>query len=299
LRQLHTSISEKAFTALLYTFFVVSIFITVYPFWNLAVYSFNNPLDSIRGELYFWPRIFTTVSYTTIFNENPSMVTATINSVLRTVIGTIVNVVCCTLLGYILSCREFIWRNFLNKYLVFTMYVTAGLIPTFILYKDLHLLNTFAVYIVPNLLSAYYVIIIRTYMQELPQSLTEAAKIDGARHMQIFVKIIIPLSMPVIATIALFIAVWQWSAWQDTNFFASSNIKLTTLQYEMKKVLVSVSNLTDAQIKDLVGKDGATKATSQSLQAAMTIIATVPILIVYPFLQKYFVNGVTIGAVKE
>lgn len=277
----------------------IMMFVMVYPFWNLLVLSLNNPLDSIKGELYFWPRIFTTVSYTTIFKENPAMLTALVNSILRTVIGTVVNVISCTLLAYVISHKDFKLRKFMSKYIVFTMYVTAGLIPTFILYKNIGLLNNFSVYIVPNLISAYYIIIIRTYIQELPSSLTEAAFIDGANNWQVFLKVVVPLCMPVIATVTLFIAVWQWSEWKDTNFFASSKLALTTLQYEMKKVLVSVTNLTDAQISDLMNSGASAKATPQSLQAAMTIIATVPILIVYPFLQKYFVKGVAIGAVKE
>ncbi len=289
--------SFSLFNWILVCFFAIMIFVTMYPFWNLAVISFNDPLDSIRGELYFWPRKFTLISYKTIFDSS-NQILAAVNSVLRTVIGTVVNVACSTLIAYALSRKDFVLRKFMNRYIVFTMYITAGLIPTFILYRDLQMLNHFSVYILPNLISAYNIIIIRTYMQELPPSLSEAATIDGAGDAQIFFRVIIPLCLPVIATVTLFIAVWQWSAWQDTVFFASSNELLTTLQYEMKKILTSVNNLTDSQLQALVSQGGV-KATNESLQAAMTLIVTVPILFIYPFLQKYFVNGVTIGAVKE
>jgi len=295
--KISSRVADLIFNGFLIVFFAIMIFITVYPFWNLSVISFNDPLDSIKGELYFWPRKFTTVSYTTIFNTS-NLLLATTNSVLRTVIGTVANVFCSTLIAFALSRKDFVLRKFMNRFIVFTMYITAGLIPTFILYRDLQMLNHFSVYILPNLISAYNIIIIRTYMQELPASLSEAATIDGAGDSQILFRIIIPLCLPVIATVTLFIAVWQWSAWQDTNFFASSNDNLTTLQYEMKKILTSVNNFTDSQLQNLVSQGGV-KATSESLQAAMTLIATLPILVIYPFLQKYFVKGVTIGAVKE
>lgn len=291
------NIPTKIFNAFLGVFFVIMIFVTLYPFWNLGVISFNDPLDSIKGNLYFIPRKFTLVSYQTIF-ESANLLLATFNSVLRTVVGTLANVFCSTLIAYALSRKDFVLRKFMNKFVIFTMYITAGLIPTFILYRDIHLLNNFFVYLLPHLLSAYNIIIIRTYMQDIPASLTEAATIDGASDAKILIKIIFPLSLPVIATVTLFIAVWQWSQWQDTSFFASSNDNLTTLQYEMKKILTSVNTLTDSQLQGLVSQGGV-KATSESLQAAMTLIATFPILFIYPFLQKYFVNGVTIGAVKE
>lgn len=292
--------SDKAFEICVYILFLFVIFVTLYPFWNLAAISLNDPQDSLRGGIYFWPREFTFVSYYAIFRNNARLVQGVVNSVLRTGIGTVLNVACGTLVAYALSRKDYILRRFMNKFVFFTMYITAGLIPIYLLYHRLGLINNFAVYILPHLLHAYIVVLLRTYIQDLSPSLTEAAIIDGASDSAILFKIIIPLSVPVIATVSLFIAVFQWGQWQDTFFFASNpKAGLTTLQYEMTKI-IRESNVqyTEAQLRDMQNHGGPT-ATPESLQAAMTIIATVPILLVYPFLQKYFISGITLGAVKE
>ena len=291
--------ADLTFNIIVYTLFVLVILMTLYPFWNLTAISFNDPQDSAKGDIYLWPREFSLVSYQTIFQKNTDLDIAIKNSILRTVLGTVLNVFCCSLVAYALSRKKFIIRSFTSKWVFFTMYLTAGIIPIYILYSKLGIINKFAVYILPNLLSGYNIIILRTYMEKLSPSLTEAAYIDGASDAKVFFKVIIPMCVPVIATITLFIAVFQWSAWQDTFLYASNpKAGLTTLQYEMTKIIrESSSNLTEAQIRDMQGTGGA-MATPQSLQAAMTIIATVPILIVYPFLQRYFVNGIVLGSVK-
>jgi putative aldouronate transport system permease protein len=276
------------------------IFLTLYPFWNLVVISLNDPKDSLRGDLYFFPRIFTSISYETIIKHNKDLMTAISNSFTRTILGTILNVSCSTLVAYALSRKEFVLRKFLNKYLIMTMYLMAGLIPTYLLYLNLGLIDNYAVYLLPHLLSAYNIILVRTFMEGIPSGLSEAATIDGASESQLLTKVILPLCKPVIATVALFIAVFQWSSWQDTFFYASNpQVGLTTLQFEMMKIVrSSTASLTDAQLVD-ASAAGRTFATPQSLQAAMTIVATIPILVVYPFVQKYFVSGVTLGAIKE
>jgi len=291
--------ADRRFKTFVYILFVIVLLSTIYPFWNLLAISFNNPQDSARGDIYLWPREFSLVSYQTIFGQNQYLGTAITNSILRTIIGTILNVMSCTLVAYALSRKDFVLRKFMSKWVFFTMYLTAGLIPTYILYSKLNMINTFSVYILPYLMSGYNVIILRTYMEKLSPALSESAKIDGASDLQTFARIIVPMCVPVIATVTLFIAVFQWSSWQDTFFFASNpKAGLTTLQYEMTKIIrESSSNLTEAQIRDMQGM-GAAMATPQSLQAAMTIIATVPILAVYPFLQRYFVNGIVLGSVK-
>lgn len=291
---------NSAFNIVLSLIFLLALFITLFPFWNLLVVSLNDPADSLKGGLYFYPRIFTWVNYKVIFFDNERLIQGFINSILRTGIGTVLNVFCSSLIAYALVCRHYVLRKFMSKYVVLTMYVSAGLIPTFMLYKSLGLLENFAVYLAPHLISAYNIILLRTYMQDISPSLIEAAKIDGATDAGVFFKVILPLALPVLATVALFIAVFQWSMWQDTYFYASnvSRNGLTTLQYEMMILVTSAnSNLSDTDISNIGG--GASKPTSQSLQAAMTIVATVPILIVYPFLQRYFVNGISMGAVKE
>ncbi|SHH79255.1 carbohydrate ABC transporter permease [Clostridium grantii] len=272
--------------------------VTLYPFLNMIAVSLNDATDSLRGGIYLWPREFTLYNYKNILKDT-TIYHATMISVLRTVIGTTTSLVAHVILAYILSRKDFVFRKPLTAILVLTMYFSGGLIPTYFLFRSLHLLNSFNVYIVPALLSAFNVIIIRTYIEGLPNSLIESAKIDGANEMQVLIKIITPLILPVIATVALFISVGQWNSWFDTYIFASSNEKLSTLQYELMKKLASAQQNMSASGPDYSAKGGSQSVTPNSIRATMTIIATAPILCVYPFLQKYFITGLTLGGVKE
>ena len=269
----------------------------IYPFWNTIAISFNDAQDTLRGGITLFPRVFSTYSYETVF-KNDLMLTAAVNSVLRTLISTILGVGVSALIAYVLSRKELIGRRFITAYFLVTMYISAGLIPTYFLMKDLHLLNNFLVYIIPGLVSVFNVIVVKSFMQELPDSLTEAAMVDGAGYFRCFWQIILPCCKPVLATVALWCAVGAWNQWFDTFLYASSKESLTTLQYEMMKLLSS-SMQTGRDESSIFGSDQVTNTvTPASIRSAVTIVASVPILVVYPFLQKYFVKGVTLGAVK-
>ncbi len=275
---------------------VCVIFITAYPFWNLAVISLNDALDSMRGGLTFWPRRFTFESYRAVlFDSTNKLGHATMISIYRTLIGTFLNVFITAWGAFLMSRTNFILNRFLQRFIVIGMYLGAGLIPTYLLYMRLNLLNTFWVYIIPNLFSAYNCILVLAYIRSIPNALCEAAYIDGAGEVKVFVRIILPLIKPSLACITLFIAVWQWSSWQDTYFFAAWNRDISTLQYEMMQGISSASSSVSEQT---MREGNAAMTNPESLQAAMTLIATVPILMVYPFLQKYFIKGLTIGSVK-
>ncbi len=276
------------------------IVVMLYPFWNTIAVSFNHASDTLLGGITFFPRKLTLYNYETVF-KNDLLVIAAINSVLRTVLSTILGVLVAALLGYVLSRPEFLWRKFVTRYFLVTMYVSAGLIPGYFLIKDLGLINNFLVYIIPGLVSVFNVIVVRSYMQSLPASLSEAAFIDGAGHFRVFWQIILPCSMPVLATVALWCAVGAWNSWFDTFIYCSSKENLTTLQYEMMKMLSASMNSGTNQSAQSVYSNRPTavdSVTPVSMRAAVTVVASVPILVVYPFLQKYFVKGVTIGAVK-
>ncbi len=268
-------------------YMLIIILVMVYPFWNTIAVSFNDAQDSLRGGITLWPRKFSLYSYEMVF-RNDLMGIAAINSVLRTVIATFLSVFVNSMIAFVLSRKEFLLKKFATAFFMITMYVSAGLIPNYFLMRDLKLINTFWVYVLPGIVSAFSMIVIKSFMQSLPESLSEAARVDGAGYMRIFVQIILPCCMPVIATVALWAAVGAWNAWFDTFIYASSNEKLTTLQYEMMKLLSSASDQSFA----------ANTITPTSIRAAVTVVASVPILAVYPFLQKYFVKGVTLGAVK-
>lgn len=275
------------------------IVIMVYPFWNTIVVSFNNAKDTLLGGITFYPRVFSLYNYQTVF-KNDLLVIGAVNSVTRTLLATVLGVFISALVGYVLSRPEFLWRKFVTRYFLVTMYISAGLIPNYFLMKDLNLINNYWVYIFPGLVSVFNIIIVRSYMQSLPASLVEAAFIDGAGHFRCFIQIILPCCKPVLATVALWCAVGAWNSWFDTFIYCSSKESLTTLQYEMMKLLSASMNSGSNQSAASVygSRPAVDSVTPVSMQAAVTVVASLPILLIYPFLQKYFVKGVTIGAVK-
>jgi putative aldouronate transport system permease protein len=269
---------------------------TLFPFVNLLAISLNDALDSVRGGIYVLPRKWTLLNYEVIFRENGLFMSG-LRSILRTVLGTGLGLFCTALLAYALSRREFFLRKQLNVVLVLTMYVNGGLIPTYLLIRNLGLMNHFAVYILPMLISVYNVIIVRSYFEQLPDGIVESAKIDGASDFQSLFRIVLPISLPVLSTVALFIAVMHWNSWFDNYLYASRDRNLSLLQYELMKVLTQSAN-------EIVSDNGqaamkAIRNNPESIRAAITMVVTIPILLVYPFLQKYFVKGITIGAMKE
>ncbi|MRN51706.1 carbohydrate ABC transporter permease [Paenibacillus monticola] len=283
-------------------FMIILVTVTLYPFLNTIAVSFNAGNDTIRGGIYLWPRIWTTQNYKAVF------VTGTIYdafwvSVARTVLSTILNIFLTTMLAYTLSRKEYVFRKSITVIFVLTMYFSAGLIPGYFLIKNLHLLNSFWVYVLPSMVSAFNMIVIRTYIGTIPESLLESAKIDGAGDFKIFIRIIFPLCKPVLATVALFVAVGAWNSWFDAFLYTSSRQELSTLQYELMKLLSSTMNSnSNPNVAAGVGMNqnsAQAMVTPLSIRAAVTIVASVPILVVYPFMQKYFVVGLNVGSVKE
>ena len=284
----------------IYVCLIVLCVVTLYPFLNTLAYSFNDSIDSVKGGIYLWPRVWTLSNYQKILVGNPLIARAIFNSAARAVLGGVLSVFATLCVSYVLSRKEFFLRKVLTPFLVFTMYFSGGMIPSFILMRNLGLINNFLVYLLPTMLGAYNVMVMRSFMDNLPDSFVEAARIDGASEYSILFKIIFPLSLPAVATIALFVVVSQWNSWFDTMLYCSSSANLTTLQYELQKLLTSASNLSSTGASDaaLANSSNTVVVTPASIRNAMTIIAVVPILFIYPFLQKYFVKGLTIGGVK-
>lgn len=290
-----TSVGDKVFVFLNGVFMILFVIITIYPVWNTLVIAFNNGTDSLRGGLYLWPRMWTLKNFNTVLHKKNLLVGAYV-TVGRTVIGTLTALGANAILAYIVSRKHFIFKKQLSLFWVITMYVNGGLIPTFLLYKGLGLTNNFLVYIIPGMISAFYMLVIRTFMVGIPDSFEESAQLDGAGDMIIFTKIISPLCKPVYATVALFCAVGHWNSWFDAMLYNRMNSNLTTLQYELMKLLSSVTNQSTSveSMKNAVGT-----VTPTSVRAAATILTMLPIVCLYPFLQRYFVTGLTIGGVKE
>ncbi|MDQ8737326.1 carbohydrate ABC transporter permease [Paenibacillus sp. LHD-38] len=287
---------DKIFDIFVYVFMVIVAIVTLYPFLNVLAISFNDSVDTVRGGLTIYPREFTLKNYETIFGFDGLLVGFK-NSVLRTVIGTAIGVLSASMMAYTLSRPDFQARRWMSVAFALTMYFSGGLIPGFLLMKNLGLIGTFSVYIIPALLSVWNVFVVRSYIDGLPYALQESAKIDGANDWTIFWKIILPLCQPVLATIALFIAVGHWNAWFDTYLFNNRSPENTTLQYELMKVLLSTQ--TGSNYRDPNAQQAIASVSPESIKMAITIVVTVPILMVYPFLQKYFVKGMTLGAVKS
>lgn len=287
--------------ALVLAFLVV---VTVYPFWNTIAISFNDGLNSIAGGITLFPRKFTWQNYKALFVTN-QIFSAFGISVSRTLLQTVFSVFCTSMLAYALSRKEFVLKKPLTSILVVSMYVSAGIIPNYMLIKNLGLLNNFMVYIIPNLVDVFNFILVRTYINGLPDSFVESARIDGANEFKIFLEIIMPLIVPSIAMICLFVAVGAWNSWFDTYLYASARPKLYSLQYVLMQFLNSSQNQSnsaaDANSMAVAAASGSTSAmvTPISLRSSITVIATLPILVVYPFMQKYFIVGMTIGGVKE
>ncbi|MDE7333923.1 MAG: carbohydrate ABC transporter permease [Lachnospiraceae bacterium] len=285
--------SEKALDYVLVVFCLLLIVMTVYPFLNVLAISLNDPMDTMRNINFIIPRKFTLSNYIYIFEEN-NLGSAFVMSVVRTLVGTIVGVVCTAMLAYVLSRKDFYFNKPFTILFIITMYVSGGMIPEYLLLtRTLHLSNNFMVYIIPGLIWVYNVILMRSFIEGLPLALQEAAKIDGANDFVIWAKVILPLCTPTIATVALFLAVGQWNAFMDTYLYARN---LPTLQYVLYEIMEKATIKIDphAQANQLQSA-----VSPMSVRMAITIVATVPILIVYPFLQKYFVGGMTLGAVKD
>lgn len=276
------------------------IIVILYPFLSTLAVSLNDALDSVKGGIKLWPRKFTLYNYRTLLTRN-LIFHATFISVMRTILSTIFCTFSTAMVAYTISRREFVLRKAVSFIYVLTMYIDGGLIPTYFLIRSLGLTNNFWVYVLPGLVSPFNLIVTRTYINGLSDSFIESARIDGANEFTIFSKIVMPLCKPVLATIALFVAVANWNAWFDTFLYNSSNPSLSTLQYELMKVLQSANTMTSSLEQALAqAAVGTTNTiTPRAIRATMTIIVTIPIAVVYPFLQKYFIHGLTLGGVKE
>lgn len=235
------SLGDSIFSITNGIFMLLVMVVTLYPFLNTIAVSFNNGLDTIRGGIYLWPREWTLQNYVSVF-QNPNLTQAAFVSVARTVVGTVVQLFCTAMLAYVLSRKEYMFNKLVTTLFVMTMYFSGGLIPGYMLIKQVGLLNSFWVYIIPGLIGVFNMIVIRTYIQGLSEGLIESAKMDGAGDFRIFMRIVLPLSKPVLATVALFIAVGQWNSWFDSMLYTAGNRNLTTLQYELMKLLSSATS---------------------------------------------------------
>lgn len=269
-------------------------FITLYPIWYVLVNSLNEGTDAMRGGIYWWPRVFSIENFKAVF-ESAGIMTAMGVTVAKTAVGTVAHVFFTAMVAYAFSRRGLIGGKIYILLGTITLFFGGGLIPTFLLVRDLHLLDNFLVYIIPFLFSFFDLIIFMTFFREIPEGLEEAARIDGANDWSIFLRIVLPVSMPVIATIALFHGVWQWNDY-FTGMIYINNTDLQPIQTYLYRVVAQSSS--NQMMVAVQGSAGTQTVTSQSIKLATMVVTTLPIVFVYPFLQKYFVKGMMIGSIK-
>lgn len=287
---------EKTFDVLNHAFFLILFILVFYPLWYIFIYSISDPSRAASG-IFLLPKGVTLENYRMMM-ENKKVLPATLISVSRTVLGTGLTVVCSSLFAYTLTKGLLPFRKLIYRGMIFTMYVNAGLIPWYITMIKLNLKNNFLLYILPTAIGAFYVIIIKTYIEQMSPALEESAQIDGAGYLTVFIKIIFPLSKPILATVAIFAAVNQWNIWND-NMFLCTNGKLDTLQLILFNYLKGAEGSIESLMRDIEsGNMNRIKVSPTSIRMTITMIVTLPVLFVYPFFQKYFIKGIMIGAVK-
>ncbi|MGN7165684.1 carbohydrate ABC transporter permease [Paenibacillus cellulositrophicus] len=286
---------DRIFNFINYVVLILVTLVVLYPLVFVLSASFSDPQTVLRGEMLLWPKGINLNSYEKIF-QNKDIISGFTNTLIYTTLGTAINLVMTILAAYPLSRRDFVGRNGIMALLVFTMFFSGGLIPTYLLIKNLGMLNTLWVMIIPNAVSIWNIIIMRTFFQQsIPHELQEAATIDGCSNIQILTRIILPLSMPIIAVTILFYAVGHWNAFFSALLYLTDKDKFP-LQLVLREILIQgqtndmVKMSTESAIKQQREVEG--------IKYAVLVVANIPVLVLYPFLQRYFVKGVMIGAIK-
>ena len=293
------SVGDKLISIITYVLFAAFAFVCIYPFYYIFINTISSNILSQKGLIIFLPKGIHFSNYIKAL-QIPGLFNAAMVSVGRTVIGTFLTVIATAFLGFMFT-RESLWaRKFWYRFVIITMYFNAGIIPWYLTMRNLRLTDNFWGYILPTIVSPFFIILAKTFVESIPMELQQAAEIDGAGTMKVFVSVIIPVIKPIMATVAIFSAVNHWNAFQDTLLLMTNN-KLYSLQFILYQYLNQASSL-----KALVGQSGgsglaqavATAQTATSIRMTVTIIVVAPILLIYPIFQRYFVKGIMIGAVK-
>ncbi len=288
------TVGEKSFDLMNYLFLGFLVFSMAYPFWYLFALSLANPGEVALSKVYFWPGAVTLQAYEQVF-KSVYIFYGFFWSISRTVLGTAIALFLGFNFAYVLSKKNFPNKGFWTGLLVFTMFFSGGLIPEYLNIQSLGLVDRVWALVLPGCISAYNIVIMRNFIQSLPDSLEESARIDGANDILILYKIIVPLSLPILATVGLWTAVGHWNAWFDGMIYIRTPEK-QILQVTLRRVVLEGSS----QLVSLAGETEQQKnlLANETIKAAMVIVTTFPILLVYPFIQKYFVKGIMIGSLK-
>lgn len=289
------TVGDRVYLAICYTFLILALIIVIYPMLYVVSASFSSPMRVSNGDVYLLPKEFTMMAYEAVF-EDHRILTGYRNSLIYTVLGVTVSISLTMLGAFVLSRKNLPGRNFFMGMFVFTMYFSGGLIPTYLVIKSLKMTNSIWVMIIPFAISTYNLIIARTFIQNtIPDSLTEAATIDGCSNLRIFTSIVLPLSKAIIAVLVIYYGVAQWNGYFTALIYLSGEEK-QPLQIILRDILIK---------NDMSQMAGSAESTSSEyimlievLKYAVAIVASIPMLVLYPFVQKYFMKGVMIGAIK-
>lgn len=287
-----TITSTKVFDACNYILITLITLIIIIPIWNIVVVSFSSAQAIAEGKGIFWPTEFSLENYQRLFADD-SIILAFVVSVAKTVIAVILHTFVCSMMAYAMSKADLAGRKFYSAVGLITMFFSGGMIPTYLVIKQLGLLNSFWVYIIPSLLGYYDIIILMNFFRQLPASLEESARVDGAGPWKVFLRIALPLSKPALSTIALYQGVYQWNDFMTTRLYVTDQ----NLYPMQMKLYLLLTQTTSAALQNATTNTGVTS--SRGLNMAAVIVATLPIIAIYPFLQKNFISGMMIGAVKE
>ena len=293
------TVSDRIFNVFNVLVMILLAIVTLYPFWYCIILSFNEGLDALKGPLGLIPRKFTLDNYNFVFS-NKQIVSALFMSIARTAVGSVASTVFTGIVAYGLSKKFIMGRKIYMRIFVFTMYFGGGMIPTYLLIKNLGLIDNFLVYILPGLFTFYHCILFMSYFDSIPSSLEEAAALDGAGKLRTLFQVILPVSKPIFATVCLYEAVGQWNSWFDTLIYTRSDY-LMTLQGIMAKLLQQTQAL-QQMMQKMSNSGGAINAFATiqptTVRVATMVVTVFPIVVIYPFFQKYFVKGITLGSVK-
>lgn len=297
MRKVKRSQREQILQVMIYMIIIAICLVIVLPCLNVLALSFNDGADAAKGNVYFWPRVFTLDNYREVFKDG-SIMKGYFYTVARVVVGTTMSLIVTSLAAYALKEKKLPGCKMFTMLITFTMLFGGGMIPTYIQYKNLNLLNSFWVYVIPGMVGVTYLLMMRTFFEGIPYDLEESAKLDGCGYFGIYFKIMLPLSKPVIAVVGLYTAVNHWNDWFSGAFYMNSSQKWpvqTVMQQMLQRAMSSQQEV--SSVSQAIAQN-ASRVTSDSLKMAAVVITTVPILCVYPFVQKYFAEGAMIGAVK-
>lgn len=278
-----------------YTFFVIVSILMLFPLWNVIVISLTDYQEYVANPLMLFPRNISLEAYRYIFANNDLLVSLRI-TITVTLIGTIGSMVCSISGAYALSKKRMPGRNLFLTLILITMFFNGGIVPNFLLVKDLGIYDTIWAMILPTMINTWYLIIMKNYFSGLPDALEESARIDGANDIVILFKIVLPISMPIIATFTLFYGVDRWNEWWNAMMYINDTRKYP-LQLLLRNLIVK--NFSSASMAAAYAQDSADFVAKENIKMATAVVAIVPITIVYPFLQKYFAKGVMVGAIKD